>query len=297
VATNIRADWVLLGAPLLVLSHPAISAFEFGSQSFVVAALVTWGAGLMWRRDSRLGGAVLGLAITMKVWPALLLIPLWGRARRQGVLIALAVGGGLNLLASLVFGFSPADIWQGMTSAGEAWVGFAGNGSLASRLVMLGVSVSMATVLSFFVLLPVLHQLWNRTVDFQLVLWGTVLCAVLLSPLSWDHYNLALLPLAIILALRAGNWFDLRRWALLGWAGLTLGGRFVRLVIDRPIEIAGALAFTERALLLVALMLVVFGVRRANRLGSVDPAETLDSVDDTAFVIPDSLRSNERPVA
>ena len=256
-ATKIRADWILLGAPLLVLSHPAISAFEFGSQSFVVAGLITIAIGLLWRDDSRTGGVALGIAIALKLWPALLLIPLWRAGRRRGALAALATSGGLTVLGALVFRLSPFQVWQAMTGAGSTWVGFTGNGSLAGRFAILGASVPMATVLSVLVLLPVLLLLWNRRIEVELQLWAAVLVGLFASPLSWDHYNIVLIPMALILTRRSRDWSDPARWALAGWAALTLGGRFVRLVIDRPEEIAGVLAFSERALVLIAVFLLL----------------------------------------
>ncbi|MGZ8783979.1 MAG: hypothetical protein ACXW1Y_00230 [Acidimicrobiia bacterium] len=66
------------------------------------------------------------------------------------------------------------------------------------------------------------------------------------------------------------------RWFLLGWAALTLGGRFVRLAIDCPIEIAGALALSDRALLLVALILIVVHCRGANAADD-GPSKGLDT--------------------
>ena len=275
LATNIRTDWILLAAPLLILSHPAISAFEFGSQSFVVAGLITLAIGLLCRGDSLIAGVALGVAITLKLWPALLLIPLWRAGRRRGTLVAVAVTGGSTLVASLVFGLSPLQVWRGLAGAGNTWVGFAGNGSLAGRFTVMGASVSLAIILSALVLLPIVLRLWARNTGFEVALWGTVLVALFASPLSWDHYNIVLIPLAVILARQSRGWSHPERWVLLGWAVLTLGGRFFRLAIDRPIEIAGALAVSERALILVALFLILVHRRIANTT-DIAPSDGLD---------------------
>jgi uncharacterized membrane protein len=276
LAANIRADLILLAAPLLVLSHPAISAFEFGSQSFVVAGLITLAIGLLRRGDSAVGGVALGIAISLKLWPALLMIPLWRAGRRRGTLFGLAVSGVSTLVAGLVFRLSLLQVWRGLTGASNTWVGFPGNGSLAGRFTIMGASVPAATILSAVVLLPILLLLWDRMTGLEVELWGTVLVALLASPLSWDHYNIVLIPLAVMLARRSRGWSDPERWFLLGWAALTLGGRFVRLAIDRPIEIAGALAFSDRALLLVALILILVHRRGANAADN-GPSEGLDT--------------------
>lgn len=262
VATNNKAEWILLAAPLLILSHPVISTFRFGSQSLVVAGLVTLAVWLFSRGDSLLAGVALGVAITLKLWPALVLVPLWRAGRRRGTLLALATSGGLTLLGAVAFGLSPLQIWQGLAGAGSLWVGFPANGSLAGRFAVLGASVPAATILAAAVLLPILILLWNRRISLDEALWGTVVVALFASPLSWDHYNIVLIPFALILARQSRGWFYPERWLLLGWAVLNLGGRFLRLAIDRPIELAGALAFSERTLILVALLVIV-GFRRS----------------------------------
>ncbi len=257
VATDVKTESILLAAPLLILSHPAISAFEFGSQSFVVAALIALAVGLFLRGESAVAGAALGVAITLKLWPALLLIPLWRAGRRRGTVAAFATSGGLTLLGGVAFGLSPDQVWRGLAGAGSTWVGFAGNGSLAGRFALIGASIPGATILSAVLLLPILFFFWDRRTSLDEALWGTVVVALFASPLSWDHYNIVLIPVAILLARHSRDWLHPERWVLLGWAVLTLGGRFVRLAIDRPIEIAGALAFSERTLILVALFLIV----------------------------------------
>lgn len=256
-ATSIRADWLLLAAPLLILSHPAISAFEFGSQSFVVAALVTIAVGLMRRTDSIPGGVSLGLAITLKLWPALLVVLLLGRGHRRSAAAAVATSGALAALASVVFRLSPRQVWDGMTTASSTWIGFSGNGSLAGRFVLMGMPVRVATALSVLLLVAILPWIWDRRVNLDVALWGTIAVAVLASPLSWDHYDVVLIPIAIVLARHSSRWSDPTRWVLLAWAALTLGGRFVLLVIDQQSAISGALAFSERAMILVALLGVV----------------------------------------
>ena len=271
-ATSIRADWFLLTAPLLILSHPAISAFEFGSQSFIVAVLVTIAIGLLGRGSSLYGGVALGLAITLKLWPALLVVLLLRRGHRRDVVAALATSGGLALLASVLFRLSPPQVWDGLTSAGSTWVGYSGNGSLAGRFALMGVPVQGAIALSSLLLIAVLPWLWGRRVDLDVALWGTVAIALLASPLSWDHYNVVLIPIAIVLARRSHGWSDPTRWALVAWATLTLGGRFFLLFIDKHSLVRGTMAFTERVLILVALVQVVrFMLRESGAVQQVVP--------------------------
>lgn len=261
-AASIRAEWLLLAAPLFILSHPVISAFEFGSQSFVVAALVTIAVGLIRRTDSIPGGVSLGLAITLKLWPALLVILLLSRGHRRSAAAAVAVSGGLAVLASVAFRLTPLQVWDGVTSAGSTWVRFSGNGSLVGRFALMGVPVPTATALSVLLLVAIVLWVWDRRVDLDVALWGTVAIALLASPLSWDHYDVVLIPIAIVLVRRSHGWSDPTRWALLGWAILTLSGRFLRLFIEGAAEISGVLAFSERALILVALVQVIRVQRR-----------------------------------
>lgn len=90
-AAGLRPEPVLLFLPVIVASAPFVYALETGNTGILVAALIaaTW-----FRKERFSSGVPLGVAVTLKVWPWLLVPALFISGRRRT-----AVGAGATVLA------------------------------------------------------------------------------------------------------------------------------------------------------------------------------------------------------
>lgn len=166
-----------------------LQSSEFGAQSTLILLLI----GVAWQsnrgKDSVSGGLALGVAICLKIFPGLLLIPLLGYRRYRAAFTAVFVFVGLNAFSLEYFGLDPLDALTAIRSASESWVGFSGNGSLAMPLVSLGMdptvagylAATVAVVVSVVVVMA--SRSWGEAVSTVLVI------ALLGSPLVWVHYG------------------------------------------------------------------------------------------------------------
>lgn len=206
--------WVVLSAALLV--EPVQSTLHHGQINLVVMWLVLEG---FLGRDRRLG-VLIGLAVGLKLTPALFVFPLL--MRRDWPRIG-AMGAGFA--ASVVIGWVVAPgasvrYWSGLfADAHRVGVGFFTNQSYAGALERLApdghlrwllVVLSIATVLLLVVALrasrdPLHHML------------ATSFATLLISPLSWSHHWVWVVPWGVAVMCRRR---PTRGWRALlaGWA-------------------------------------------------------------------------------
>jgi len=241
------APWLLV-APLVAATRLVQQGFSYATPSFIVSVLVlsTW---VLTRRADRVAyGLPLGLASALRVWPALLLVPLILKGRRRtafGTIAAalLATAGGLAILD---WRFN--DVWGGLVTAAAYWRDNSGNGSLALALDTLG--SGDLTVMILGVVTAGLMLLIRRSTPLDQALAFAIVVGVTVSPLSWAHYSLVTLPV-FALAWRAHRF----RWALV-MAAVIIGS-----------QVAGFAVLVGRVALLVA---VIVWLRSATRLESPD---------------------------
>jgi hypothetical protein len=249
---------VLIASVLLTGSTAFLSTLEFGTHSAVLLLLIA----LVWLRPSgisnNLAGLALGLAVALRLFPALLFIPLWKAGERRTCLIGAGVGVGLNVFGALVFGLNPLGAVQAMSSAATTWMSFSGNGSLAMPLMRLGVAplqvAAGLAILSIGVALLVSQRVVARHVVLSVVLVVALLC----SPLAWEHYDL--LGFLVLLAVAAESQVEpLRRpWFWIGgaWVLLQLLANSIGGLSTPEFSLAGGLTFVGRLVLLVAAALM-----------------------------------------
>jgi hypothetical protein len=109
-----RTGWgcALAALALMGWSYPLLICFDRGNIEIVVVALVAGGVMLMSRGHFRLAALCLAPAISLKIYPAFLLV-LMARQRRPGAaVLALAVAGVLTALSLHGLGMSPAEAWH-----------------------------------------------------------------------------------------------------------------------------------------------------------------------------------------
>ena len=175
-------DWVMGLVALVVVSvNPMRIGYVFGSTAVIVAALIT-GA---WRYLDRptLAGALLAIAVILKVWPAILLLPLCLH-RRRVILVTVVVGAGLTGLGLLLPGVELASV----IGSSDSWMFFVDLGSNWSLAKFVGAPLALLVGGVVLVLVHVAYADENRRIAW------TVIVGLAMSPLSWAWYWAAAIP-------------------------------------------------------------------------------------------------------
>lgn len=252
--------WTVYAGILIgVLARPVALAVAFGVQSGIIALLVV--AGWWWTRekDGWRGGVAIGLAATLKLFPALLVLVLL-RFRRfkaaTALLVTLAV---LNLAGMAVFGIGLSEVKQGLDEAVVTWLPFDANASIGAALDWLGVQAGTAGTLSWVIAGAAAVVFLIRPPRFDWAFAVVLVLALLGSPLSWEHYDLALIPFVAL------AWRDARtglpRVAIGIWAtSFVLSGVVHRLDLSVWLKVllTGSVAFATRLVLLAALLILAW---------------------------------------
>lgn len=220
-----RRFWWWLVLPVVAL-WPVWVSYLLGNPIFVWAFLIlaTWRL-TQTRGDAWWVGVPLGVATSVRLWPALLVVALWAKGYRR---VAVATGGvavGLNAAGLAAPGITLTGAASGLVSAGAAWGDFGTNSSLVR---LLGGSPLILFVLVVVSVVVVYRQ---RSVGTAAVL------AVLVSPVSWmsyylvagpvflRHWPVSLIPLILIGVSR--TWWAVCVGGLLLFASHMWSGHFV----------------------------------------------------------------------
>lgn len=250
-----RRRYVVLAGTVTIAGGAYLATLEFGSHSGVLLLLVCccWvGA----RRGAPVpAGVALGIAGALRIFPFLLLIPLWRAGERKAVYWALSTFVVTNLLSILVFDLNLMASLRGLTDAGGTWIAYSGNGSLAMPLVRAGIPEA---VVSSGVVVIGTGAAWlvsrpSRNLD--LAFGSVLLIALLASPLSWEHYDLVILPAVGFLAstIRSPRLSDPILWGCAIWGILQLAAIPLDAVLSSPtFSSAGVVTLGGRVALAVA---------------------------------------------
>jgi alpha-1,2-mannosyltransferase len=252
---NVRWPLGLLLAAALIVSGPVIRSMQFGSWSVALALILGWVWLMAREHDGCGGGLLLGLAIGMRLFPALLLIPMLLYRRWKISITAVAVAVGLNLLGMVVLGISPREVVDGMVLAGDTWIQLQGNASIIKPIFELLDAPSLLIVAALSAVVAA-HSwlLQTKGASFDHVMALAMIAMLLLSPLSWEHYDAALF--AVVALFLASGRKRILRLAALAWLLLMTVGFFFRQPWEQGAVIAAGLpSLVGRIGLLVALVL------------------------------------------
>lgn len=191
--------WPLLVAGLAVFP-PVTAHILWGQVGLPILLCLTAAWWALGRRRDGLAGALIGLAIALKIYPALVLVPLVARGRWRAVLVsgaaaALLIGGGF-----LFVGWEQTRLYLGevLPAAGDHGVGDVGNYALRERIGQPLFAVTAVAALGALA--------WaGRRGELSQAYALAASAILLLSPVVWGHYFvLALLPwlLAVAVASR-----------------------------------------------------------------------------------------------
>ena len=203
--------WALTGCAL-ALFEPVRDTVSFGQVNLVLLALVLTDAWLLTTGRGRWAGIGIGLAAAIKLTPALFigLLLLAGRRRAAGV--ATAVAGAATALAAWVAPDASRFYWsEALWDTGRIGkAAYVSNQSLQGVLARLAAPGEPSRVVWLVVVLVVLG-VWacraRRAVvvgDWWAAFALTGLTACLVSPITWVHHLVWLLPSFAVL-LRGGH--------------------------------------------------------------------------------------------
>ena len=238
---------LILGTALMLASAPIVSAFEFGTVSLVVAGLIL----VVWidaESDRQwISGLCLGLALILKAWPAILLIPLLVHRRFRAAAWCVGLIALVESMAWGLFRIAPGEVVSALSSTSNRWIGYSGNGSLSGVLVRSGVNPLLATIPAAAIGASVVAvaSTKHKALAYPLA----IVVGLLVSPLSWEHYDVALLAIAAIT-------FAYPSWPRVltgGFLLVTLGGMALRRFATDDFTPIGLRTLAGRLLMLGAV--------------------------------------------
>ncbi|HKA05220.1 MAG TPA: glycosyltransferase 87 family protein [Acidimicrobiales bacterium] len=211
-----RAGLTLGVAAFALWLEPVQQTLLFGQINFIVLALVVYDLHL--RDDRPWKGVALGLAIGLKLTPALFAVYLFLTGRRRAALTAIGTFAATVLIGFVVAPSTARQYWGGDFLVGnKVGQSYVANQSLKGVLLRLFDEGTIADRLYVVVaIVVVVAGLWlavraHRAGDELLAVVVTALTMLLVSPVSWSHHWVWVVLVLVLLADRS-----LRR--PLGWA-------------------------------------------------------------------------------
>lgn len=198
-----------LAACVLALFEPLRDTLSFGQVNLLLLALVLTDAGLQARGRTRWAGVGIGLAAAVKLTPALFIGLLLVTRRWRPAAVATAVAAGATALAALIAPDASRFYWtRALWDTDRVGrLDYVSNQSLQGVLARLG--VESRAVWAVLVLVVLCGWAWRvrRAVavgDWRAAFALTGLTACLVSPVTWVHHLVWLLPSFAVLV-RAGR--------------------------------------------------------------------------------------------
>jgi alpha-1,2-mannosyltransferase len=258
--------WAVLGTalPLVLLSEPVRQSMAFGQVNLFLAALVLADVAAL-RRGARWAGVGIGLAVAVKLTPAVLLLYLLVTRRRRALLVAAGTAVGASLLTLAVAPTASVRFWtQALWETDRVGkVDITDNQSLLGLLSRVHGGAEhpprvLWAVLALVLLAVALHRGLTafRSGDD---LTGFTLAGIaggLVSPISWTHHLWPLTVAGLLLVVRGGR--PATRGAVAVGAVLALGVNWWANGPDAPLRGLGPITLlVENAYVWLALALLV----------------------------------------
>lgn len=198
-----------LGACALTLFEPLRDTLSFGQVNLLLLALVLFDGWLLATKRERWAGWGIGLAAAIKLTPALFIALLLLTGRRRAAGVATAVAAGATALAAWVAPEASRFYWTeamwDTTRVGR--LDYVSNQSLQGVLARLGEldrTAWAAVALLVLVVWAVRARRAAAAGNWQAAFALTGLTACLVSPITWVHHLVWLLP-ALAVLVRAGH--------------------------------------------------------------------------------------------
>lgn len=224
-----------LATALLLFLEPVWRTFSLGQVNLLLVAMIMLDVLVISARGGRWGGVLIGVAAAVKLTPLIFVAHLLFTGRWRDALRAVGTFFGLQALMFLIVPGDAARYWvhavSDPTRVGP--IDWSVNQSLNGLLLRItdGASWSLLAAIGIGVLLAVpavwlmlrLHRS-GRPLPALLV---TAFYGLLISPVSWSHHFVWVVPLLVVLAVRASGALD---WVEVG-ALLVVFGSYVLLLL------------------------------------------------------------------
>jgi alpha-1,2-mannosyltransferase len=202
--------WLLpvAGIGALVL-EPVWRGLGLGQVNVALMALVILDVLVLKR--SRRGGILVGLAAAIKLTPLIFVLHLLVTGRRADAARALGTFAGLNVVCAMLMPADTLRYWRAQLLGGDGATSssWAGNQSLNGMIQRFTDHASWAFALSIVagllclaLALPMARTLYRRGEHLGALL-VSAFCGLLISPISWTHHWVWVVPLFGLLATRA----------------------------------------------------------------------------------------------
>jgi alpha-1,2-mannosyltransferase len=279
---------VAIAVCLAAAFEPMRETFAFGQVNAVLVALVLGDAVLLVSREGRFAGGRLGrfagvgigLATAIKLTPGIFIVFLLVVRRWRAAAVASATAAGATLLAAAIAPDASRIFWTeaiwNTDRVGD--LSYISNQSVQGMLARLdptdpGNGIWLVTVLA--VLAVWAWRVWRADLLTGVALTGVVGC--LISPVTWIHHLVWLIPAFVLLVDRALIAAGRRRWVLLGVAVAGYALLCSRLVWAFRVNFHGIEGFVfSNAYLWVSLALLVGLLTRAPSAPAADAQDVTD---------------------
>lgn len=210
IANSKRAGLITAAlAPLLLPAmmwlEPVRTTFRFGQVNIIIAALVVADCCLSWTRWPR--GMLVGLAAAVKLTPGLFIPYLWLSGRRRAAYVATATFVGAHALAAAVLPGDSKAFWtDALLHSGRL-----GDNTVTANVAIRGALLRLDPPGALFVALIVVGVLGALVIGMSRALLASRggaelagvalvgLTSVAISPVSWDHHLIWLVPAFAVL--------------------------------------------------------------------------------------------------
>jgi alpha-1,2-mannosyltransferase len=218
---------------LLAASAPFVTTVRFAGQAMVVSAAVI-AAWVFYRRGrDTAAGWLLAVAGVLKLFPLILVVPMLLQRRWKAAGITALAVVALTAVGLMLPGVGLEDAGGALTHGSEVWFSLLANGSIAGVMARSGLSRVGAEVVALAVGVVVsvyaVHRHRDRTMADPTI-WLAL--ALLVLPLSWVSYDLALIAALIqgvVTREPTRRLVNLGIWGL--WIGMSLA-----LLLGRQLE-------------------------------------------------------------
>lgn len=258
---------LVIALELAVALEPVWETVNFGQVNLVLMAMVAGDLLLLVRRNHRFAGIGIGLAAAIKLTPGAFIVYLLVTRRWRAAGVATATAAAATWLAATLAPdasrvFWTDAVWNTDRVGSRAFVSNQSLNGIAARIDPLDPSVTLWAAMVIVAIavwvLRVRRAVANRDETAALALTGLLMC--LISPISWIHHLVWVLPAMVLLfdhGLDPARSVWSRRWLLLAGIGsyALLCSKVVWVFEFRTTGWDGSLGSNLYVLLMCALML------------------------------------------
>jgi alpha-1,2-mannosyltransferase len=288
--------WVLSlsGAAVVYVVQPIVQTLAFGQLGIFLVALVFLDLApgpRVFPRRLLPEGLMTAVACAIKLTPAIFVVYLLAVRKFRAFWVAVMTGVVVTLASAAIVPAASYEFWtrlaHGDTGLGHSIIYLTNQSVMANIVRIFGVGptpAAVALVLSAVVAGAGVWAavLWHRLGDVRLAISLCGVAGLLVSPVSWLHHFVWIVPLAMSLVERRSvgprslpTWFLALSWGFVGWVAVA---PFMKLPSGEDVELQWswsqhlvASMTTLLGLMLLAGAIIIARQRRSDDLRSAEP--------------------------